>query len=74
MSIESRAPETVVARIRPHARVLFWPTVALLLIIGTPARKLHIARRRLVRLAAGRRPVPTAEVLVSEEERPTLVR
>lgn len=34
MSIESRAPETVVARLRPHARVLVAPTLALLAIVG----------------------------------------
>jgi uncharacterized membrane protein YdbT with pleckstrin-like domain len=27
-------PETVVARLRPHGRALFWPTVALVLIVG----------------------------------------
>jgi uncharacterized membrane protein YdbT with pleckstrin-like domain len=28
------APESVVARLRPHGRALFWPTVALVLIVG----------------------------------------
>lgn len=27
-------PESVVARLRPHGRALFWPTVALLVIVG----------------------------------------
>jgi uncharacterized membrane protein YdbT with pleckstrin-like domain len=27
-------PENVVARLRPHGRALFWPTVALLLVVG----------------------------------------
>jgi uncharacterized membrane protein YdbT with pleckstrin-like domain len=30
-------PEAVVARLRPHARALFWPSVALILIAGTTA-------------------------------------
>jgi uncharacterized membrane protein YdbT with pleckstrin-like domain len=28
------APESVVARLRPHGRALFWPTVALALLVG----------------------------------------
>ena len=31
---ESATPESVVARLRPHGRALFWPTVALVLIVG----------------------------------------
>jgi uncharacterized membrane protein YdbT with pleckstrin-like domain len=31
---EPATPESVVARLRPHGRALFWPTVALLLIVG----------------------------------------
>ena len=30
-------PEAVVARLRPHARALFWPSLALLVIIGATA-------------------------------------
>jgi len=29
-----QSPEAVVARLRPHVRALFWPTLALLLIVG----------------------------------------
>ena len=31
---EPATPESVVARLRPHGRALFWPTLALLLIVG----------------------------------------
>jgi uncharacterized membrane protein YdbT with pleckstrin-like domain len=34
MSPESRAPEAVVARLRPHGRALFWPSLALIAILG----------------------------------------
>ena len=34
MSTEARVPEAVVARLRPHARVMFWPSLALILTIG----------------------------------------
>jgi len=34
MSTESRVPEAVVARLRPHGRALFWPSLALILILG----------------------------------------
>jgi uncharacterized membrane protein YdbT with pleckstrin-like domain len=34
MSTESRVPEAVVARLRPHGRVLLWPSLALILILG----------------------------------------
>jgi len=34
MSTESRVPEAVVARLRPHGRALFWPSVALILILA----------------------------------------
>ncbi len=34
---EPATPESVVARLRPHGRALFWPTVALLLIVGATA-------------------------------------
>lgn len=34
MSPESRAPEAVVARLRPHGRALFWPSLALILILA----------------------------------------
>ena len=32
-----RLPEAVVARLRPHVRALFWPTLALVLIVGATA-------------------------------------
>jgi membrane protein YdbS with pleckstrin-like domain len=32
MSAEAQAPERVVARLRPHGRTMFWPSVALILI------------------------------------------
>ena len=31
---EPATPESVVARLRPHGRALFWPTLALVLIVG----------------------------------------
>jgi len=34
MTDQVQTPESVVARLRPHARVLFWPNLALLLIAG----------------------------------------
>jgi membrane protein YdbS with pleckstrin-like domain len=34
---EPATPESVVARLRPHGRALFWPTVALLAIVGAAA-------------------------------------
>ena len=34
MPPEDRAPETVVARLRSHARALVWPSVALILTVG----------------------------------------
>jgi uncharacterized membrane protein YdbT with pleckstrin-like domain len=34
---EPATPESVVARLRPHGRALFWPTVGLLLIVGATA-------------------------------------
>ena len=34
---EPATPESVVARLRPHGRALFWPTLALLLIVGATA-------------------------------------
>ncbi len=34
MSTEQQAPEAVVARLRPHARALFWPSLALLAIVS----------------------------------------
>jgi uncharacterized membrane protein YdbT with pleckstrin-like domain len=34
MSTEIRVPEAVVARLRPHGRALFWPSVALILILA----------------------------------------
>lgn len=34
---DSGTTESVVARLRPHGRALFWPTVALVLIVGTTA-------------------------------------
>ena len=34
MPPESRVPEAVVARLRPHGRVMFWPSLALILILG----------------------------------------
>jgi membrane protein YdbS with pleckstrin-like domain len=37
MASEEQGPETVVARLRPHARVLFWPSVFLIAIAGGTA-------------------------------------
>lgn len=37
MSGQERASEQVVARLRPHGRALFWPSVALIAIIGAVA-------------------------------------
>jgi uncharacterized membrane protein YdbT with pleckstrin-like domain len=37
MSTGEVVPEAVVARLRPHARALFWPSLALLVIIGATA-------------------------------------
>jgi membrane protein YdbS with pleckstrin-like domain len=34
---EPASPERVVARLRPHGRALFWPAVALLLVVGAGA-------------------------------------
>jgi uncharacterized membrane protein YdbT with pleckstrin-like domain len=34
MPSENRVPEAVVARLRPHGRALFWPSLALILILG----------------------------------------
>jgi uncharacterized membrane protein YdbT with pleckstrin-like domain len=34
---ESATPESVVARLRPHGRALFWPTTLLVLIVGATA-------------------------------------
>jgi uncharacterized membrane protein YdbT with pleckstrin-like domain len=34
MSAAGQAPEIVVARLRPHARVMFWPSIALIVIAG----------------------------------------
>ena len=34
MSSEARVPEAVVARLRPHARALFWPSLVLVVTIG----------------------------------------
>ncbi|TBN55932.1 PH domain-containing protein [Glaciihabitans arcticus] len=34
MSTEARVPEVVVARLRPHARALTWPSLALFAIVG----------------------------------------
>ena len=34
MSTEARVPEAVIARLRPHARVMFWPSLALIAAIG----------------------------------------
>jgi uncharacterized membrane protein YdbT with pleckstrin-like domain len=33
-ALREGAPERVIARLRPHARVLFWPSVALVVICG----------------------------------------
>ena len=37
MSSELQAPEAVVARLRPHARAMFWPSVALVVIVTLAA-------------------------------------
>jgi uncharacterized membrane protein YdbT with pleckstrin-like domain len=34
MSTEARVPEAVIARLRPHARAMFWPSLALIAAIG----------------------------------------
>jgi uncharacterized membrane protein YdbT with pleckstrin-like domain len=34
MSTEARVPEAVIARLRPHGRALFWPTLALIVVLG----------------------------------------
>ena len=34
MTGETQSPEVVVARLRPHARALFWPTLALVVIVS----------------------------------------
>jgi uncharacterized membrane protein YdbT with pleckstrin-like domain len=34
MSSETRVPEAVVARLRPHGRALFWPSLAMILVLG----------------------------------------
>ncbi len=34
MSAEGQAPESVIARLRPHGRAMFWPSIALILIAG----------------------------------------
>jgi uncharacterized membrane protein YdbT with pleckstrin-like domain len=34
---EPATPESVVARLRPHSRALFWPTFALVVIVGATA-------------------------------------
>ena len=38
-------PESVVARLRPHGRALFWPTFALILIASRRAISLGVFRR-----------------------------
>ena len=37
MATEGQVPETVVARLRPHARALFWPSVFLIALSGGTA-------------------------------------
>ena len=37
MSSELQSPEAVVARLRPHARAMFWPSVALVAIVAVTA-------------------------------------
>ena len=37
MAAEGQVPETVVARLRPHARALFWPSVFLIAVSGGTA-------------------------------------
>jgi len=34
MTGEAQAPESVVARLRPHGRAMFWPSLALIVIFG----------------------------------------
>jgi uncharacterized membrane protein YdbT with pleckstrin-like domain len=34
MPPETRVPEAVVARLRPHGRALFWPSLALIVVLG----------------------------------------
>ena len=44
MAAEGQVPETVVARLRPHARVLFWPSLFLIAIAGGTAYLASIVR------------------------------
>jgi membrane protein YdbS with pleckstrin-like domain len=37
MSVDGQVPESVVARLRPHGRAMFWPSLALILIVGFAA-------------------------------------
>jgi membrane protein YdbS with pleckstrin-like domain len=37
MSADGPVPESVVARLRPHGRAMFWPSLALILIVGFAA-------------------------------------
>ncbi|MCU1469683.1 MAG: hypothetical protein JWQ39_832 [Glaciihabitans sp.] len=37
MSADGQVPESVVARLRPHGRAMFWPSLALILIVGFAA-------------------------------------
>jgi membrane protein YdbS with pleckstrin-like domain len=37
MSSELQSPEAVIARLRPHARAMFWPSVALVAIVAVTA-------------------------------------
>jgi len=56
MSGEVRTPESVVARLRPHARAVFWPSVALVVLTGATvffATMLPFEWQRWTALAAG---------------------
>ncbi len=37
MSAQGRVAESVVARLRPHGRAMFWPSIALVMVIGATA-------------------------------------
>ncbi len=52
MSAEGRPAETVVARLRPHARALFWPSVALIAIAGASVYVFSAYRTSWIGLAA----------------------
>jgi uncharacterized membrane protein YdbT with pleckstrin-like domain len=44
VAAEGQVPETVVARLRPHARALFWPSVFLIVLTGGGAYLASVVR------------------------------